>query len=246
MFEILLSSGAAAAAILGGYALHQKFAYGSHRVVKLLVPVTAGFLLGVVAFSLFPEASELSNSREIFVWILGGFLALLVIENFVVLHACQEDDHHKLHTHATGTSAGIGFFVHSAIDGMAIGTGFEVSSSLGLIATLAVLLHKLPVGILLPCIFTHGKLSPRATLNWVILIAFATPIGAMITYIFARNLEAATLGKLLAIAAGSFLYIAATDLIPQTRKTRGWKPVLLILAGIAVAWLTSSITLNIF
>ena len=92
MFEILLSSGVAAAAVLGGYALHQKFAYGSHHTVKLLVPITAGFLLGVVAFSLFPKASELSNSREIFIWILGDVFMDLHPEKNVNLVSYGERD----------------------------------------------------------------------------------------------------------------------------------------------------------
>ena len=207
MFEILVASGIAAGAVLGGYVLHWKFARNSHYISKLLVPLTAGFLLGVVAFSLFPEAVRLADPYKTFIWILGGFLALLVIENFVALHACQKDTHHKPNTRAAGTSTGIGFSMHSAIDGIAIGAGFEVSSSLGFIATSAVLLHKIPVGILAPCIFARGKLSPRIILGWVTLIALATPIGAVTTYIFARNFEAVALGKLLAIAAGSFLYI---------------------------------------
>ena len=125
--------------------------------------------------------------------------------------------------------------VHNFLDGVAIAAAFLVNPSLGLVVALSTFLHETPheiadFGILLSAGWSRQKAFVANLFS-----ALATFPGALLTYFYASRVESAV-GVLLAIAAGLFLYVAATDFLPEVRhapKTKPWRQALLLIMGIS-------------
>lgn len=232
MIEIFFASGFTALAIFLGLFLTLKFSILAHRFSHLLVPIGAGILLGVVTFHLFPEILDQGGDEHVFSWVLFGFLTLYILEHFMAIHACKEDHHADKVCLASSKVASMGFIFHSFLDGLALGAGFGVSNSLGVAMAIALFVHKLPVGILMSCIFLRGKAERKQVILWTSFVAMATPVGAILTYAFLQKIEGGLLKILLEISVGSFLYIAMSDLIPETRKKKNVLNIAFVLAGI--------------
>lgn len=213
LIPIFYSTVAGSATLIGlGLVLYAKKLVTKYSFA--VVSMAAGVLMGTAFIHLIPESLELGAD---YIWILAGFGAFYIIESIVGFHACLEGEEHN---HALGPVAGIGTFFHSLLDGVAIGIGFEVSPQIGLITALAVLLHELPEGIFTLSILMHAKMPLKKAVFWTTIVALATPFGTILTFLLLPNLPEEVLGILLAIAAGSFIYIGASDLVPESHKAR--------------------------
>jgi zinc transporter ZupT len=115
-----------------------------------------------------------------------------------------------------------------------IGAGFADSAVTGLIATVGVILHEFPEGLSMMAILLHAGLTRAKALAYSVVVALATSVGAMVSYVALQGIRADILGGLLGIAAGSFLYIAASDLIPETRRQSSPYNVPLVIGGMAI------------
>lgn len=194
----------------------------------VVVSLAAGVLLGTAFAHLLPEAYELTGETS-FLWVLFGFSIFYAIESIVGFHACLEDDKHE---HVLGPVAGIGIFFHSLLDGIAIAIGFEISNAIGLVTTLAVMLHELPEGIFTFSVLIHAKLPIKKAVIWTVIVALATPFGAIMTMLFFPSMPEYVLGILMGIATGSFIYIGASDLVPESHKSRSVVTGMFVLVGI--------------
>lgn len=199
-----------------------------------IVSLAAGVLLGTAFFHILPEATH-ALEEEVFLWVLIGFVLFYVIETVVGFHACREGDEHE-HHHVFGPVAAMGIFLHSLLDGVAIAIGYVINPQLGLITALAVLIHELPEGIFTFSILLHGGMKKKRAILWSVAVALATPLGAILTLLFFPELHEGALSHLLAIAAGSFLYIAASDLIPESHKSRSLKVGLFMVLGLVLMY----------
>jgi len=178
-----------------------------------LISFAAGVLVTFALLHLIPESLELYQYSLWFV--LVGFLIFYLIEHLVMHHPFHEPIGRE---HAAGKTAVLGLGFHSLIDGVVIGAGFEISNEIGLIATLAVIAHELPEGLTAMAVLMHAKFKKIKSLLYSFLVAIATPVGAILTYYFINNISEEFLGFLLALAAGSFLYVGASDLVPETHE----------------------------
>ncbi len=191
----------------------------------------AGLLLGIAFFHLFPESLELSEDALLFIFI--GFLLFYLLETVLVIHSGAEihfgekNDPH----HAKGIVMFSGLFFHSLLDGIIIGVSFEIDPKLGLIASLGVILHELPEGVTSFSLLI-GSIKRKTALKLSIAVALATPLGALISLTFLSALSEAVVGLLLAMAGGSFLYISASDLIPETHEEKGFRNAGFLLLGV--------------
>lgn len=140
-----------------------------------------------------------------------------------------------------GLVAFVGMAMHSAIDGMIIGTGFEVGHELGLLAALGVIAHEVPEGIAMIAILLHYGWQRRSAVLLTGFVALATPGAAILTYALVRDISPGLLGALLASAGGSFIYIAASDLVPESHRSRGLAATFALCAGLTVAWLAGQL-----
>ncbi len=201
-----------------------------------IVSLAAGVLLGTAFFHLLPEANELVGEDFLF-WTLIGFVFFFIIEALVGFHACREEGELDDHCHVLGPVASMGILFHSLVDGVAIAIGFEIDPALGLVTAVAVMIHELPEGIFTLSVLLHSKMKLERAVWWTVLVALATPVGALLTILFAPNLTEETLGIFLAIAGGTFLYIAASDLIPESHKSRSLWTGLMMFIGLLLMYL---------
>lgn len=245
LFDVLMFSSIAGAATFLGMFLILTRADWSRRNSAALVSYSAGVLLGVGILHVLPEAQELSSHTPVFV--LLSFILFYFLEHHLFFHASHEELHHAslevaaghdaccANPHPLGAIAFAGMTLHSLIDGMVIGTGFEVGSDTGLLSALAVIAHEVPEGIAMLSILLHYGYSRRRGIAFTATVAMATPVGAMISYLLVQRLTPDLLGNLMAFAAGSFIYIAASDLIPESHRARGFKGSLALCGGILTA-----------
>jgi ZIP family zinc transporter/zinc and cadmium transporter len=208
---IIYSLIAASAALLGALIV-LKFHHWAEKNSVLLINFAAGIMITLAFAHLIPEGLE-ANANAL-LYVLGGFLFMFFLQFVVLFHPCHDN---SCHPHAD-TASVIGLSLHSFIDGLIIAVGFSADSQLGILTTLAVLLHKLPDGITISAILVHTGASVKKIFSFSLLTACFTPVGAILGIFLFKNISQNALGALLAITAGSFIFLAASDLIPETHK----------------------------
>ena len=178
-----------------------------------LISFAAGALLTVAFLDLFPEAAKAAGEANVFLYVLAGFVAFFFAERFIQLF----HHHHEHGEKPTVLLVLVGDGIHNFIDGVAITVGFLTSIQLGITTSLAVAAHEIPqeiadMGVLLAC-----GLSKSRALLYNFLSALTAIAGALIAFFFASFIEQ-YLYVFLALAAGNFIYISASDLIPTLHE----------------------------
>ncbi len=236
LYTLVSSSFSALAIVIGIYLVLSREAWAIKNSV-FFVSFSAGVILAVAFTHVLPEALELAPGTLSVV--LFTIIAFYIFEHTITIHTCREGE---CEVHTIGTLAFSGIFVHSLLDGVVIGIGFEADFAVGLAAAIAVLLHKLPVGITTTAIMLHSGFKRRRTVRLAWLVALATPFGAMLAYLFMRGLGEASLGYMLAFSTGSLIYVGASDLLPETHKNFSKVNIFLVLVGVALVYLASYFT----
>lgn len=235
--SVLIYSGLSTiSAIVGTYlvVLNEQWA---RKNIIYLISFSAGILLSVSLTRLLPEAYSFNINASI--WLLVGFIIFYILEHSLILHSCQESGECEVHPIDKIALFGMGF--HSLLDGVIIGIGFEVSSAIGILTAVTILFHKLPDGISITSILLHSNHPKNKTIRWSVIIASMTFMGALISYFLLNNINSNILGILIAIAAGSFLYLASADLIPEIHKKSKFLNIILVVIGALVPFLLNFI-----
>ncbi|MBI3572399.1 ZIP family metal transporter [Candidatus Kaiserbacteria bacterium] len=212
MLLTLIALGTLVATLLGG-AVALKLRDRLH----LLLGFSAGAVLGVALFDLAKEAIvtgiHYHAPATILLTIGIGFLGYLVLDRTILLHSHVEnsDDHQ----HASRGAFGAGTLsIHSFLDGVGIGIGFQVSAAVGLIVALAVLAHDFSDGVnTVNMVLRNGGTRQQAS-RWLLADAIAPVFGIASTLLL--SVPDSAIGLALALFAGFFLYISASDLIPES------------------------------
>jgi zinc and cadmium transporter len=178
------------------------------------VALAAGAMATTAITHLFPEAVAAAPASAPY-WALGGFAAFFLLYQLVSFHACGRG---LTHLHPIGTLALVGILVHSFFDGVAIGAAFGASESTGRIVTGAVFAHELPEGAYTVAILLHTGMSRRRAVGWALVHGLLTPIGAAAALYLAGHMHPAVLPALLGVSAGTFLYVAASNLVPEAQR----------------------------
>ncbi len=200
------------ASLIGGL-LPLNIAAHREKPLKLTVSFGAGLLLGMAFLHMVPEAAELNP--QFGYWFLAGFVLLLVLERFVMVHACEE---HGCHYHTVGIAAFAGLTVHGLLEGFALGSTL-FASGLAPLVLVAVLSHKIPAGFALTSILRLASLTKRQIVLFVIGVSLSGPLGLALSLGILRHENVPELsGALLALSAGSFIYIGACDLLPELHR----------------------------
>ena len=198
--------------LLGGlFALHLK------DRLHLILGFSAGAVIGVAFFDLMPEAFVLAakaySMQTIASVIALGFLSYLTLDRFIALHV-HDHGEEGVHEHKRGALGAGSLSIHSFLDGVGIGLAFKVSPAVGLIVALAVLAHDFSDGInTVSFIMKHGG-DRRRAFTWLLVDAL-TPLAGIIATFF-LTVTKSTLGLLLALFTGFFLYIGPSDLLPES------------------------------
>ena len=236
-WNVAFYGGLAGLATLAGIYMVSRREAWARRSSIYFISFASGALLAASLLDILPESLELNENAVVYA--LLSFLAFYILEQNVVVHAGHEDpdcseesEMHRRHTLGVMSFVGIGF--HSLLDGVIIGAGFAGSAATGIIVTVGVIMHEFPEGLSMMAILLHAGLTRARALAYSVVVALATPVGAMVSYVALQGIRADVLGGLLGIAAGSFLYIAASDLIPETRRQSNPYNVPLVIGGMAV------------
>ena len=183
------------------------------KISHFLASFAAGTLLGAAFFDLLPEALNEGEIQTILFWVLAGILVFFLLERFIHWFHHHHEHLHK-ETPPTIPLVIFGDSVHNFIDGVAIAATFLTSIPLGIVTTLAVAAHEIPQEIGDFGILLHRGLAKKKVLFFNFASALTALLGAIATFLLGEAL-ANILPTLLAITAGFFIYIAASDLIPE-------------------------------
>ena len=202
---------------LGGGALIFLSKRNRSRAIALPLPFGAGALLAAAFFDLLPESFELGEPRTLLLWTLLGFIVFFLLERlsswFHHHHAHNTSDRHEQQNRLVIA----GDLLHNVIDGAAIGAAFLVNPVSGVVTTIAVSAHEIPKEL-----GTFGILISRGWKDKKVLLAnVATAVGTLIsalTVFWFGSVVKLPEAELLAIASGFFIYVAASDIIPEIHE----------------------------
>lgn len=189
------------------------------KYIFLLVSLAVGALLGDAFIHLIPEAFEyFSDPLWPSLLVIGGILLFFVLEKFMHWHH-HGDDTETHGVHPVGKLILLSDGVHNFIDGIIIGISFMASVPLGIATTVAVILHEIPQEIGDFAVLLHAGYSRKKALLLNFLSALAAVVGVVAAFVLGEAGESVA-QWVLPLAAGGFIYIALSDLIPELHKTK--------------------------
>ena len=201
--------------ILGGI-----FAIRFSDKLHLILGFSAGAVIGVSLFDLIPESIEILKDNVSVSSVLTitalGFVIFMLIDRFFFTH-CHDQENHDLSHHKSlirGKFGASSLSIHSFLDGIAIGLSFQVSMIIGTVVTLAVLAHDFSDGINTIGLIMKNGGTKKLAIKWLMVDAVAPVLGALLTLFI--HVSEITLGYILAGFAGFFLYLGASDLLPES------------------------------
>jgi len=201
------------AAVVG--ALPPLLRHWSDRQLHLFVGFGAGVFLGAVFFHLIPETMADQPELLTNIMILNGFMLVLFVERVLVRHTHHDCDDLSKHRHqVVGLSAFIGLSIHSLTAGFALSAGL-VEPRIALVIFLAIISHKTVAAFSLATVFKLSGISNRQALILLFIFSLSTPLGALLALPLLHTLRDIHFTIPTALAAGSFIYVATMDLLPE-------------------------------
>lgn len=210
-----------------------------NKILLILVSLSAGALMGGAFLHLLPEAIEEAEGTDynVFLFVLIGFILFFIIEKALHWRHCHNG---KCDVHTFHYMNLIGDSIHNFIDGLIISAGFIASIELGITTVIAIAAHEIPqeIGDFGVLIYGGFKKKKAIVLNFVVALTIVA--GGIVGYFISKNVEQAVV-FLLPFAAGGFIYIAATDLIPEIKKEldikKSMATMLVFICGILIMWI---------
>lgn len=203
-----------------------------------LVGLATGALLGDAFLHLIPEAFEITeNKTGLGLWIIGGMLIFFCLEKILKWRHCHNIDCHEEESLAWMSLAADS--VHNFIDGLIIGGSFLNGTALGITTSMAIVLHEIPQEIGDLAILIHGGFSLKKAAVMNLMTAFFNLVGVLTIWIIGKNFAGT---NLLALTAGGFIYLAASDLIPELHRHESrlkqslWQ-LLTVILGVTIMYL---------
>lgn len=209
-----------------------------NKILLVLIGLSAGALMGGALLHLLPEAVEKSDGLDIYLLVLVGFILFFLIEKVLHWRHCHKG-HCDVHTfHYMNL---VGDSIHNFIDGLIMAASFVVSVPLGITTTIAIATHEIPQEIGDFGVLLYGGFSKRKAILMNFIVALTAVFGGIVGYFLSSLVEDIVI-YVLPFAAGGFIYIAATDLVPEIRKEldmRKYMATLLVfICGILIMWVT--------
>lgn len=201
------------------------------RRVELLMALAGGVVLAAAFFDLLPDAVQRAAADNMptsvpIGAVLVGYLTFHVVERFVHRHGEQGEQDGP---DAAGLIGAIGFIIHSFFDGLAIGLGFRLDSSLGILIAIAVIGHDFSDGLnTVSYLIAHRQPTRRS--RWLLLADATTPLcGTLVASL--APVPVSVLPVALGFFSGFFVYVAATNLLPRAQRLPVMQSVPVTLAG---------------
>jgi zinc and cadmium transporter len=213
-----------------------------NKILLVLIGLSAGALMGGAFLHLLPETVESAekfnvNVLDLFLFVLIGFIIFFLIEKVLHWRHCHEGEC-EVHTFTYMNL--IGDSIHNFIDGLIMAASFVVSVPLGISTTIAISVHEIPQEIGDFGVLIYGGFSKKKALALNFFVALTAVLGGVIGYFISSKIENMVL-YILPFAAGGFIYIAATDLVPEIKKELNIKKSMatmcVFVSGIILMWI---------
>lgn len=185
-----------------------------HKIIFCFIGFSAGALIGSAFLHILPESLEKTGSLTVFSYLILGLTLFFLLERYFHWRHCHDKD---CHVHAFTYLNLFGEALHNFIDGIAIAASFVISIKLGIATTLAIILHEIPKELGNFGVLIYGGFSRWRALFYNFISALAAVIGALLGYFIADSIHGFT-NFIMPLTAGGFIYIAASDLIPEIHK----------------------------
>lgn len=209
-----------------------------NQILLILIGLSAGALMGGAFLHLLPEAVESSTGLDVFLLVLVGFILFFLIEKVLHWRHCHKGE---CDVHTFRYMNLIGDSIHNFIDGLIMAASFTVSIPLGITTTIAIATHEIPQEIGDFGVLIYGGFAKNKALLLNFLVALTAVLGGIVGYFISNRIENVVL-YILPFAAGGFIYIAATDLVPEIRKELDMKKymatLIVFICGIIIMWIT--------
>lgn len=189
----------------------------SNKILSFILEFAAGLMTAIICFDLIPETLEIVNISICIIGIFIGIISMIYCNKIVDKYCNNNSSLKKNSMLKTGLIIAIGLAVHNFPEGLAIGAGFESSSTLGLKLAIAIALHDVPEGISIALPLKNSGISKFKAILITIFSGITTGIGAFFGVIIG-NISEILIGFSLSFAAGAMLYIVTCELIPESKK----------------------------
>ena len=204
-----------------------------------LIALSGGVVVAIALLEVLPEAeSELGQPRRTSLLVALGFVLFFLANRLLVLHHRDDSDQARAH-HRVGAMGALALSAHSLVDGLGIGLALHVSLSTGILVFVAVASHDFADGLNTVSFILRQGGGRRRALHWLAVDAAAPIVGAAIGASLA--ISAQGLGALLAVYVGLFLFLGASDLLPEAHEHPSQLRVALTVSGFGfvalVVWL---------
>lgn len=205
---------------------------GERANLYRLMAFASGVLLGAAFMHLIPEA--VARDRYLAAWgLVIGFAAFFALEQVTFSHSCPEYGE-DCPVHPLGLVAFVALTLHSLLDGLIMAAGFGASTGLGLVAAFAVIVHEIPEGLSMVAIALGAGYGRQRAFLLSLVVALATPVGAVAAFAGLGSIASPLLTLFLGIAAGSFVYVGGSDILPQVHRQRVSGTFALFLVGLGL------------
>jgi ZIP family zinc transporter/zinc and cadmium transporter len=202
----------------------------------LIINFASGVMLTLAFTHLMPKGLELTkNNPQTITYVLFGFLIMFFLQFILLFHPCHDTECSE----HNGVTSIIGLSLHSVIDGLIIAASFK--ANIGILTTLAILLHKLPDGITISGVLMHKGISRNKIFGFSFFAAGLTVVGTILGIFLLKNISNFVQGNLLAITSGSFIFLSASDLIPETHKCKNRFAPFMLFVGTIFIFITEYI-----
>lgn len=201
----------------------------SEKLVEITISLAAGALLGAVFLSILPELFSQSSNGEglkpltLSTIILISIIAFFLVERMFHWHHCQCDrPYHPGGKRPMGYINLFGDGFHNFVDGALIASSFLIDPLLGIVTTVVIVLHEIPQEISDFSILLYSGFSKAQALWWNFVSALMAVLGGVLAFYFSQSLDT-LIPILLAVASGSFLYLAMSDIMPELHRKQDKK-----------------------
>jgi len=190
-----------------------------HKITLFLVSLSAGALMGGAFLHLLPEAAQEIETSKLYLIVLAAFIFFFFMEKLLFWRHCHKEN---CPIHTFGYMNLVGDSLHNFIDGLVIAGAFLVDIKLGIATTIAIAIHEIPQEIGDFGVLIHAGFNKKRALVVNYLVALTVVLGGVVGYFISFSLNN-IVPYLLPFAAGGFIYIAASDLMPELRKETNLK-----------------------
>ena len=228
----LIASLLAAGVTTAGIWTIRRFADWGERNTTYFMSFAAGVLISASFLHMVPRALSLNAQAP--VWLLAGFFGLYLFNRFLTAFVCERDPQRR--EVAIGVPPMLGIGLHSFVDGFIYSIAFTVSLLTGFLATVGMVLHEFPEGIVTYLLLLRGGFTERRATRWAFVAAAAsTPLGMLVSWPMISVIDPYRLGALLALSAGALIYVGATHLLPRAEQEHRRYSLIALAGGVAVA-----------